>query len=268
MLLLQGRSEFLEKYEHVAAALVDRGFEVRAFDWRGQGGSTRPLADPEKGHVARFEDYLGDLCAWRAALPAPPGPEILLAHSMGGHLALRHLLTPGPLGGDAAAAVLVAPMFDIRLPRGTRRATRRLIRLLSVAGHGHRYAPGQGRWRPLPFAGNPLTRDRARFEATQRLLLERPDLRLGGPTVGWLEAAFRSIAGLTRHPGLPRCDVPTLIVSGGADTVVCNRSHRRLAARMPTARRLLLPGGRHEVLEEVAATRQAFWQAFDQHVGV
>ena len=44
--LLHGQTEFIEKYVEVIAELQGRGFTVATFDWPGQGGSYRFLADP------------------------------------------------------------------------------------------------------------------------------------------------------------------------------------------------------------------------------
>ena len=91
VLLLHGRTEFIEKYLETVAALQSRGFAVWTLDWRGQGWSTRLLPDPVANHVRSFEDHLQDLDSLIATLtgPAPVGPFIVLGQSMGGHLALR-----------------------------------------------------------------------------------------------------------------------------------------------------------------------------------
>ena len=68
MLLLQGLSEFLEKYAEVAAGLTGRGFEVYSFDWRGQGHS--PLDGAKAPGV--FARHLSDLHEMLQALPAGP----------------------------------------------------------------------------------------------------------------------------------------------------------------------------------------------------
>src|ERR1700710_2495060 len=39
--LVQGRTEFIEKYFETVADFQARGFAVATFDWRGQGGSQR-----------------------------------------------------------------------------------------------------------------------------------------------------------------------------------------------------------------------------------
>ena len=43
VLLLHGRTEFIEKYYPVIEKLLQRGFAVATLDWRGQGLSERPV---------------------------------------------------------------------------------------------------------------------------------------------------------------------------------------------------------------------------------
>ncbi len=52
--LLNGQSEFIEKYFDVIDALRQRGFAVATMDWHNQGASPRPLPDPLKVHVRDF----------------------------------------------------------------------------------------------------------------------------------------------------------------------------------------------------------------------
>ncbi|SVD81174.1 uncharacterized protein METZ01_LOCUS434028, partial [marine metagenome] len=61
VVVLNGRSEFIEKYFETIESLRARGFAVATLDWRGQGRSDRPLANRQKGHVDDFEEYLSDL---------------------------------------------------------------------------------------------------------------------------------------------------------------------------------------------------------------
>ena len=61
VLLLQGRTEFIEKYYEVVAELLQRGLSVITFDWRGQGLSTRLLDDPLKSHIADFSEFDADI---------------------------------------------------------------------------------------------------------------------------------------------------------------------------------------------------------------
>jgi pimeloyl-ACP methyl ester carboxylesterase len=110
VLILQGRTEFIEKYFETVADLLKRGFAVVAFDWRSQGRSQR-LA---KGrcHVESFADYDRDLDAImrQVVLPDCPQPLFALAHSMGALAALR-AARDGRVRFDRM--VLLAPMLEL-----------------------------------------------------------------------------------------------------------------------------------------------------------
>ena len=113
VLVQGGRADVIEKYLDVALHLHERGWGVTSFDWRGQGGSGR-LAPDNVGHVERFEVLEDDLVAfWDAWRPEGEGPLVLLAHSMGAHVALR-ALAAGRIAPDAV--VLSAPMVQVRSP--------------------------------------------------------------------------------------------------------------------------------------------------------
>ena len=109
-----GRSEFIEKYFRVADELLDRGFAVLILDWPGQGLSDRLLADRGKGHIDRFETFMGALSKGLAKLEHRlPRPYVSVAHSMGGAIALA-AITEGLVRVDAAA--FCAPMWGIKQP--------------------------------------------------------------------------------------------------------------------------------------------------------
>ncbi len=84
--LVQGRTEYIEKYFETIYDFQQRGFAVATFDWRGQGGSDRLIANPKLGHVEDFNDYVADLVSFHAdiLLPDCPPPFYLVGHSMGG----------------------------------------------------------------------------------------------------------------------------------------------------------------------------------------
>ena len=107
-----GRGEFIEKYFEVTAELRRRGFAVAMFDWRGQGGSYRALADKMRGHIMSFAAYDRDLVRFmkEIVLPDCPPPYVALAHSMGGNILLRHAVEQGSW---FERMVLCAPMIAI-----------------------------------------------------------------------------------------------------------------------------------------------------------
>src|ERR1700758_3643578 len=59
--LLNGQTEFIEKYFEVIDELRGRGFSVATMDWRGQGDSSRLTQDSRKSFVGDFSEYDDDL---------------------------------------------------------------------------------------------------------------------------------------------------------------------------------------------------------------
>lgn len=267
MLLLGGWKDFAEKYAETVAALTARGFAVWTLDWRGQGASTRLLADPLRSHVESFEDFLGDLdrVLDELVLPDTTGPLMLVGHSMGGHLAAR-LLARRP--GLFARAVLVAPMIGVlRGSPALQRATAMLVHAVNrLPGAATAYAPGIPR-KPLlgrPFEGNRLTGCPDRYAADQALQRAMPEMQLGGVTWGWLHAALASIDAL-RRPGFAEgIKVPVLMLLAGDERVVENAAARAFALRLPEVELVEFEAARHELLRERDDVRLKVWAAIDR----
>ena len=115
--LLNGQTEFIEKYFEVIDELRERGFAVATMDWRGQGGSARLLPDDSrKSFVGDFHDYdedLDTLMNWMVRPMLKDGEKpFALAHSMGAHNLLRTLASHPQRFGPC---VLSAPMIAISL---------------------------------------------------------------------------------------------------------------------------------------------------------
>jgi len=49
VLILQGRGEYIERYQETADELAERSFGCVTFDFRGHGGSSRETNDPVMG---------------------------------------------------------------------------------------------------------------------------------------------------------------------------------------------------------------------------
>lgn len=255
VLLLQGLSEFLEKYTEVALELTARGFEVWSLDWRGQGHS--PAGNGAPAEV--FERHLMDLDLMFEALPAGE-PPLLLAHSMGAHLALRHL---GRRPDCAAHALLCAPMIGIRTGRWPRRLAARLARLMICLGLGKRWLPGRRNYTPLsiPFAINPLTSDRASYERLRQRLRKDPNLAFGRVDWYWLAAAFDSLDRLHAPGVAASITTPVTLLLAGRDLVVDSQAAADFAATLPHAQVLWVAGARHELLQEAPAIQATVWAA-------
>lgn len=144
LLFIGGRADFIEKYgEAYWTWKADWGLGVAAFDWRGQGLSGRLGDDAHRGH-GEFDCWVDDLdriVGWFVATMPPP--HFVVAHSMGGHLVLRHLARGG---SPIARAVLLAPMLGIRTAPLSPKLARRLADAAVKVGLGRRYALLQRRY--------------------------------------------------------------------------------------------------------------------------
>lgn len=261
-----GRAESIEKYFEAVDDLRGRGFAVAALDWRGQGHSSRFLRDPRKGYVRRFADYETDVETFvrEVVLPDCPPPHFALAHSMGGAVMLR-IAHARRRWFDRM--VLSAPM--VGLPgRLTAWPSRIALRALRLFGSGSAYVPGgdDGVVGCGSFENNPLTSDPLRYARNAAIVAENPALGLGAPTVAWADTAFRAMRAFA-DPGYPASiRQPVLIIAAGADTVVSTPAIEAFAIRLRAGAHLVIPGARHEILQEQDGYRAQFWAAFDAFV--
>lgn len=266
VLVLHGRAEFIERLYETVRDLQVRGFTVATFDWRGQGGSERRLSNIAKGHVRRFSDYERDLdAAVEHLMRDLPKPWWILAHSTGGLVAAS---AASRLSDHFARAVFTAPFFglgDFGIPD---RLARILARTLWLLGLGRAWIPG-GTARPVhvkPFEGNRLTSDPVRYRRNAALATAHPELAVGSPTIAWLAGAFAAQRRLLRGRVFDAYRLPTLILSGGADTVVSREAIETFVLRTRSTEEIVVPGALHELLQERDRHREQVWAAFDAFV--
>ena len=269
-LLLNGQTEFIEKYFEVIDELRGRGFSVVTFDWRGQGGSDRLLPDARKAHIEDFADYDQDLDSVIRDTVMPIAAQlhtqpVVMAHSMGGNILLRRLHDKQ---GEFAAAILCAPMVGIN-PRGAPWwLVERIAFHLNRKGPSTEFVWGMANrdQLTLPFTQQIVTSDPKRYARAQALLAANPELRLNGPTWGWLGAALKSIA-LLQTPGYAEAiQTPCMLLGAGHDRVCETEAARIFAARVPDMRFVEIANAEHELLMERDVFRDQLWAAFDDFI--
>lgn len=259
VLLLPGRTEYIEKYGRAAVDLAQRGYATVSVDFRGQGLADRALADRMAGHVQDFAQFQHDVDAVVGLIDALdlPGPRYLMTHSMGGCIGLRALTC----GLRVQAAVFSSPMWGISMAMWMRPMAQVLSTASAWFNLTHRYAPGTGGKTYVleeSFQGNVLTTDPDMWAYMHRQVTAHPDLALGGPSMGWLRAALLECHALSLLDS-PAC--PAVCTLGTAEKVVDTAPIHLRMSRWPGGRLDLYPAAEHEVLMETPAARAQFFDA-------
>jgi lysophospholipase len=264
--IFQGRSESIEKYFETVRDLRARGFAVAIVDWRGQGLSDRALHDRRKGYVRDFAEYDSDLGAFmrEVVLPDCPPPLFAIGHSMGASVLIR-AAHQGHRWFDRM--VLIAPLIALADYRSGGIGSA-IVHMMRLAGLGRMYLPRRENdmLATRPFVGNILTTDPVRYARNAAILEAEPDLGVGGPTVAWTDAAFRTMRQMSEPSYPARIRQPILIVASGRDAVVSNAAIEQFATLLRAGSHLIVVGAQHELLMEQDRYRAQFWAAFDAFV--
>ncbi len=263
VLLLPGRTEYVEKYGRAACDLAKRGFCTVSVDWRGQGLADRQTTDKMSGHVNNFSEHQKDLDALLQLVREQdlPRPYFFLVHSMGGCIALRGLMRGLPV----QAVAFTAPMWGISMATWLRPLARPITTGAKWLGLTYRYAPGttsKSYVLEAPFAGNVLTTDADMYAFMRRQAARHPELLLAGPSMGWLHAALVECHALSL---LPSPDTPALCALGPAERVVDTTPIYQRMRVWPNGRLDLYPGAEHEIMMEGPAIRQRLFDSVAAH---
>lgn len=270
LLFLPGRGDHYEKYLETLDQLASDGWCVTSLDWRGQGGSGRILADPHIGHIDDFSTWIADIKAfWADWKAAGPGPHVILAHSMGGHLVMRALVEKVV---DPDAVALSAPMLGIQSMGMPYAMHHFVVRMLTKLGDPARAAwkEGEKPGSPLNVREKILTHDDDRYADELFWWQKRPEVKLGPPSWHWVERAVASTRALHEPGVLESVETPVLLMATTADKLVDTKRIIRDSKRLPKAELLLFGDeAAHELLREADPVRDrclaAIRSFFDKH---
>ena len=258
ILIVNGRVESYLKYQELAWDLWRQGYSLYLIDHRGQGLSGRMLADPEKGYVDQFDDYVVDLKQFHDEVIAADKPAklFLLAHSMGGAISARYLER---WPDDIQAAVLSSPMMGINLGGLPKWLAKGLAATMGKVGgwFGEApYGPGQGPYEDHGFADNELTHSEARYQAFRQVYAQHPQIRLGGATAHWIHQGIAGSDAAVADAGAIK--TPLLVLQAGDDSVVDNAAQDAFCAnaRCEGGKPLRIEGAWHELFIEADPQRQ------------
>lgn len=259
--VFSGRSEYLEKYGPTFARLLERGYSIVSCDWRGQGLSDRLEADKTLGHVDEFNDYQLDVAEMLAVAREMklPNRRYLLAHSMGGAIALRGLYQ----SLTVRRVIFSAPFWDAHMSAGLRAYANVVTSIAPSIGLAAARTPtttAEAYVERAPFEGNQLTNDAENY-AWLKMQIERyPELSVGGPSLGWLAEALNETRYFqTIDAELPDC----LCFVGTNEKVVAQRAIHRIMKKWKNGELVVIPDAQHELLMETSEVQDLIWSKID-----
>jgi lysophospholipase len=265
--LVQGRTEYIEKYFETIADFQARGFAVATFDWRGQGGSDRLIGNPHVGYVDRFDDYWTDLKTFHSEilLPDCPPPFYLVGHSMGG-LASLYASTRDRMLFDRM--FLSAPMVSLQGLEYSLGTYGAVAEVLSFFGLGAVPLKRRADSRPSEraFLDNPLTSDMLRYMRMVDTIRDDDGLYIGSPSFRWLATAMRAMLEANHEDFAGRLQIPLLVLAAARDTIVSTPALEQLGLRLRNGRHMVIAGAKHELFMETDQVRGQVFAAFDAFI--
>ena len=259
IVILPGFTEFCEKYSAAVLRLHQSGHNVLVLDWPGQGLSGYHGKDPLAVHCDDFSIYLDALDAVIQAAGFCQEQLFLFGHSMGGHLALRYAVRRPSysLGVILSAPMMAPPVMPVWLIRG-------FSSFFKGMGLGHYYPPfyqvpelgRMRRFRP----DNKLTRWPEGYESQFLWFDDMPKLRRSGPTIGWVNAAYRSSVQCTLDADwLRSIEVPVLAFVAGDEKIVSASATDYALPFISQVERHDFAEARHELLHELPEVTDQLW---------
>ena len=264
--MVGGFGECIEKQFETVRDLSARGIAVWCLDWRGQGGSSRPRRLPTRPRARNFERDAEDLAAFAAEKLRGRLPPLLVAHSMGGAIALICLKRHPDL---FAAAVLSSPMVGLRTGMLPPTLLRLITRPARAAGLGFCFIPGAGKWRPDPLPSperSRATSDAERCRVRHAWFSAEPGLRLDQATYGWVDSALGLVARISKSEFLSGIRTPILMGRAGREVVVSPMAQRRAAQLLPNCTLIELPESKHDPFLERDAIRDYWLGCLDRFI--
>ena len=267
IVLQSGRGEFIEKYYEIIENLINLGFCVAMFDWRGQGLSDRLTSNRYVGYVNTFEDYENDLLEiLDKVYRGLPKPWIGMGHSMGGCLmALTCSNNPGLFN----KLILCAPMLSLRIPNGLKRLVL-LIGSLSPNYLKTKSLPnptGKGKegWEQADFEDNVVTSDKNRYERSTALIYKHKELAIGPVSIAWSYEAIRITNNMSKKEFPNTIDIPVLLLNATKDKLVNPSINKEICQKMKNST-ILDIASEHEILMEKDAFRDQALKAIEQFI--
>lgn len=281
VIFLPGRASFFEKNKGLILGITGHDYtgtqnvklahqaDFWCVDMRGQGASLGRLGpNDQRGHIDSFETYLADIhhVITKIIAPTYSGQKVefyLMGSSLGGHLAVRYLqdyAQKSPL--HFKRALLIVPMIRFKTNPWPRPLAKGFVHFMAALSFSKTYAIGYG---DLDLSKSDFTRFKGHhnlkaFNETNEMMAQNPGLITGGPTYGWIKAAFDSEEFLHKK-ALPK-NVPMIAYVAGQDAAVESTATLEFCKQQAISVKFY-PNSRHNILKETKEYAPLFWEHID-----
>ena len=229
VVILHGFGEHSGRYGPLTDHLINHSYTVTGYDHRGHG-----LSDGLPGHIENFNEYEDDLHKIISYVRDRSRSQnlYLIAHSMGGLIALRYIAKKG---GGLSGAVISAPLIAVavRVP-----AHKLMIARLSARLRPHMRLDNG-------INTNHLSRDRevGKAYATDPLVNRKVSAR-------WFSEATRAMGEM--NDLATQITIPVLVMHGTEDKLASVEATKRFFEKIGSKDKELIiyPGYYHELFNE------------------
>lgn len=256
IIFLNGRNEYIEKYNEAYLKFQKLGFAVVSLDWRGQGLSEKFQSLEKLGHIETFSEYQSDLDATldEPSVKSIKGPRFMVAHSTGGCIGLRNLTKNN---FNIERAVFLAPLWGGSMRQ---RLSVSVATLMVKLGFGDISLNSLEKNPDIlrsTARKNCHTSDTIQFSRLQDIIKTDPRLLTGPPSFRWLSAVYEELNELSK---LPILNIPHMVLLGENDTLISKKAIEPRCRNNPACEFHILKKARHELLIEKQETIDIVWK--------
>ena len=261
ILFLNGRNEYIEKYNDIYLKFQKRGYAVITLDWRGQGLSEREKKFLNFGHVNNFSEYQTDLeCVLdHFNITKIIGKKFIVCHSTGCLIGLRFLQNKKYLFDGA---IFFAPLWGGSFYQ---KILSKFCIFLNYFGL-KKINLTKDIKKPYVLSTtlekNCLTSDYNNYRILQENIKKNPQLDVGPPSLCWIAGAASEIIALKNKIKLK---IPNLIFFGENDIIISYKDIKKKLDKKSN-KVFLIKKGRHELLIERKEITDYIWKQIDKFI--
>lgn len=227
--LIHGIGEHIERYDHVATAMADRGIGFLGVDLRGHGKS-----GGKRGHIPSYEKLMEDVRQGLTCVGPSFGkcPTFIYGHSMGGSIAGNFLARMKP---EVEGAIITSAWLVLKNPPSSF--------LVGLGKFMNSVFPKFTQSNGLDV--NDISSDKAVVEAYKKdpLVHNKVTARTG---IAMLDAADYLMQ------NAEQIEVPVLLMHGAQDNILLPSGTEEFASRLKVDHEVKIwPGMRHETHNEI-----------------